>query len=117
MFHCELKNIQAHVIVGLFDFERTKEQPLYFDLSYKYTATNDVSKDQLAEAPDYVAVADALVSFCKNQKFQLLETLLDSSITQLHLQFPQIESITLSVRKPAAYPNGDGPKITLSKEF
>ncbi len=114
MFSCELKNIKAHVIVGLFDFERQQHQLLNLNIKYWYEAPNDAETDTLIESPDYVSVADTLLEHVKSGQFQLLECLLQSSIQYIFSQYPQINKIDLSVNKPAAYPNSQGPTIQLS---
>ncbi len=115
LFHCELKSIKVHCIVGLYPFERLKPQKLLFDLSYSYSHIPTDQPNLLGDTPDYVAVGNCLTNFVRQKQFYLLETLLDESSEHLLSLFPSIKEVKIKVHKPAADPHHSGPQLFLKK--
>lgn len=85
------KELQISCIIGLYDEERTREQPLIIDLEV-----------QTEDFIDYVALASLVMQVAKEGRFALIETLAKECARALKKRWPEIASLEICVKKPQA---------------
>lgn len=71
-----IKQLRVDTIIGVYDFEKQKKQPLFFDVEMHTDIRPAALHDELSKAIDYAAVSAVITQFCQDTQFELLETLL-----------------------------------------
>ena len=97
-----LRGLPVDCVIGTFPDERTSPQTLFFDLDLYGDFSRAGETDELADAVDYTAVERCVKEFAAGTSFFLLERLAYASARKLLEQFPLLNRITLTVRKPSA---------------
>ena len=97
-----LRGLPVDCVIGTLPDERTSPQTLFFDLDLYGDFSRAGETDELADAVDYTAVERCVKEFAAGTSFFLLERLAYASARNLLEQFPQLNRITLTIRKPSA---------------
>ncbi len=85
-------------IIGILDFERTKEQKVIVDLIAQYTFEDN-------KFLDYSRIAIDIIDKLKNEKYRLLEEAILGIGRMILEKYPQIENLELKLTKPDIMPN------------
>lgn len=101
MSYIEIKNLKVLACHGVLEEEKTTPQPFCFDVRMKYDFSKAAKYDDLNYTLNYDEIMHDIASFCKDNCFELIETLCKRTATMLMRKYP-IESIQLSVSKPQA---------------
>ena len=96
-----IRDLKAHVIIGVYDFERIHPQPLSFDIEMTRCLRKAGKTDDLNEAINYAAVSEDVISLAKSLQPQLLETLAEAITTMILTKY-HAETVTLKISKPDA---------------
>lgn len=99
-----LKGLHVDCIIGIYEHERVKEQPLLVDVELDYDFAVPAASDAIADAVDYDRVAGGVTTLARQRAFQLIETLAEEASRMLLAEFPQVRRVRLEIRKPAAVP-------------
>lgn len=112
-----IERLRVETLIGICDWEREVPQELLFDISMECDIAAAAKSDAIADALDYAAVAEQVTGFVQDSKRLLLEPLLAELAADLLAQFSQIESLTVTVRKPQAIAAADcaGIRYSLSR--
>jgi dihydroneopterin aldolase len=88
-----IENLTFETIIGILDFERTSLQKVSIDciINYHYNATEFIN---------YADVSNLIEMTMHTQKFELVETALETLSVVLKKSFPLIDELTLTLRKP-----------------
>ena len=88
----EIKALEFFCIIGILDFERTKEQLVRVNcqIEYQYQET----------FIHYALVAETIQQEMQQQQFELIETALLHLKSTLKEKFPLIETLYLKISKP-----------------
>lgn len=95
-----LKGLDFFAYHGVYDEEKIKGQNFSVDCDI-YLDTSCANKD-LNKTVHYGNFAVDLVNFCKNNKFELLETLAQKTCEFLLLKYRLIQKIDFTIHKPEA---------------
>lgn len=98
-----IEGLKVDAVIGVFDWEKQIQQPLYFDLEMAWDNRIPAQSDDLSDALDYGAVTAFVEQYVQSNQFELLETLLEGLATGLRQQF-LIPWLAIQVRKPAVVP-------------
>jgi dihydroneopterin aldolase len=97
-----VKDLSVRAVIGVHPWERGVEQTLQVSVDM-VAETADVRKaaatDDLADALDYSAVADAIAAVLREGKFRLIETAAERVAGRLLADFP-LTWLRLELRKP-----------------
>jgi dihydroneopterin aldolase len=97
-----VKDLSVRAVIGVHSWERGVEQTLQVSVDM-VAETADVRKaaatDDLADALDYSAVADAIAAVLREGKFRLIETAAERVAGRLLADFP-LTWLRLELRKP-----------------
>jgi len=94
-----VKDLRVMAIIGIYEKERTKEQPILIDIEAEY----DYGKS--SKMVDYEKMAKAVERCLKRKKFRLVEDACIFLADFLKERFETISSISIKVSKPEAVPN------------
>ncbi len=107
--------LQVETIIGCFDHEKTKTQPLIFDIEMKKDFRMAAEKDDVTLTVNYAEVADEIRAFVENTCVELLETLAERLAQQLFKTFPVTE-VMIKIQKPEAIPGLPNVGIIITRE-
>lgn len=109
-----IRGLQLEGIVGIHAWERQLPRPLRFDLDLGVDTREAASSDQVRDAVDYAAVAEAVARIVAERQPALLETLAESVARTLFERFP-IQSLRLTVHKPGAVPDTQSVGVEIDR--
>ena len=101
MDRIHIEGLEVEALVGIHAWERHGRQPLLFDLDMTFDNRVPAASDDVADALDYAAVADAVRAHVATRDDRLLETLLETLAGELLARFPA-SVLRLRVSKPQA---------------
>ena len=96
-----IRGLRVETLVGVHDWERKVPRPVVVDLELATDAARAAKSDQLKDALDYHAVAQAVGAFAGAAKFQLIETLAQRLAEKLQQDFG-LAWLKLELHKPGA---------------
>ncbi len=95
----EIRDLRCTVIVGVLPEERLREQPLSFDIDIERSFAAAALNDDIRATSNYAAVIEVVENVAAQGQFQLLETLIYRAAQEILNFDPEIERVTLAVRK------------------
>lgn len=99
-----LHGLKAQSLIGVYDWERTREQTLIIDLELQLDLAPAGRSDRVEDTLHYAQVADFVRQQTATQSFQLLEALAEHLAQNLLQTFP-CQSVRLHITKPGILPN------------
>ncbi|RXJ68833.1 dihydroneopterin aldolase [Halarcobacter ebronensis] len=93
-----IENLTFYCIIGIFDFEREKEQKVILDISFKYNF-----KDS-SNFIDYSSVVADIEAVMKEKKFKLIEEAIIYLDRFLKKNY-EIKKVKIKISKPNILPN------------
>ena len=99
-----LKGLQIDCIIGIYEHERTKTQPLIVDVELDYDFAAAALSDAIGDAVDYDLVAAGIACLARERGFKLIETMAEEAAAMLLRSLVQVRRVRLEIRKPAAVP-------------
>lgn len=96
-----IERLEAHAIIGVYDFEHETPQPLVIDLELETDFTNAFRSDDLNDALDYDAISQKVRAFCESSRYSLLEALA-GGVIQLVIDHYVVDKVGVLIRKPEA---------------
>lgn len=109
-----IEGLLVDAVIGVFDWEKQVQQPLYFDLEMAWDNRKPAQSDDLKDALDYGAVTQFVEEFVGSKQYELLETLLEGLASGLQHRFA-IPWLAIQVRKPAVVPQAKSVGIRIER--
>ncbi len=100
--YVSVRDLSVAAVIGVHDWEREVEQTLLVSVDMIPAAggvRRAAATDDLADALDYSAVANAIAAVLREGKFRLIETAAERVAERLLADFP-VTWLRLEVRKP-----------------
>ena len=94
-----IRDLQVSAVIGVYDWEREIEQALTFSIDMAADVAKAASNDDIRDALDYSAVAQAVKSVVMEGKFQLIETAAEAVAQRLVTDYG-LEWVRVQVLKP-----------------
>lgn len=119
MNNISLVDLEVFAYHGVFDFEKKDGQTFYLTCVAQLTENNAGFSDALEDALDYGALAHRLTDLFQEKTFDLIERAAEHCTLQLLQEFPLIQELTLTIKKPSA-PIGlplQYPALTISRRW
>jgi len=110
-----IENLRVDTVIGVFDWEKEFEQPLYFDVEIQTNITASAQSDNINLTISYKEVSDFIIEWCEQNQYELLETLAETLCAKLLKRFKGIQQITLKVKKPHAVPKANTVGIQICR--
>ncbi len=98
MDEIQLRGLRALGVHGVLDEERSRAQPFEVDLDVRADLSAAGASDALDDTLDYGAIATAVESVIRDERFDLLERLAER-ITEVVLVDERVREVTVVVRK------------------
>ncbi|RMF15125.1 MAG: dihydroneopterin aldolase [Gammaproteobacteria bacterium] len=70
-----IRDLQVETVIGVYDWEQKQARPLSVSLDMGWDTRLAARSDALEQALDYAAVSERVRAFCRDRRFQLIETL------------------------------------------
>ncbi len=96
-----IEGLNVDTIIGCYEHEKHRPQPLLFDIEMAWDTTNAARSDALEEALDYDAVRKAIEGLLADTRFELVEAVAEN-VSDLIMREFQVLGLRLKVSKPEA---------------
>lgn len=96
-----IKDLVAHGILGVHDWERHKPRKIIINLTLHTDLNKSGMSDEIEDTVDYSVVARKVRDLIENTKCQTIEALA-TKIAQLCLDMPKVLGVQVRVEKPGA---------------
>ncbi len=97
----DIHNLKVTACHGVLPEEKINRQPFYFDVSMQYDFAKSAKEDNLSLTLNYDKIMHEVSDFCKDNTFDLIETLCHRTAIMLMRNYP-IKSVSVTVKKPQA---------------
>ena len=109
-----IRGLKVETIVGVHDWERKLPRPIVIDLELATDVARAAKRDQLKDALDYDAVAQAVSTFVGTSQFQLVETLAQRLAEKLQKDFG-VTWLKLELHKPGAVAGAQDVSVSIER--
>ena len=110
-----IEGLKVDTVVGCFNWERQIIQPLMLDLSIHTDLDTAAHSDELDDTLNYALICELATQVIQKAQPKLIEHAAKLVIDQLFTTFATIESIMITVRKPAIIPQANSVGIRLER--
>jgi dihydroneopterin aldolase len=109
-----IEALKVEAIIGVYDQERTKKQPLIIDIEMQYDALQASCSDNLNYALDYHALSDDIHDFVSTSSYQLIEALVEAIADRI-LTNQLVKTVNIKLSKPQALDKANNVGISISR--
>ncbi|GGF69015.1 dihydroneopterin aldolase [Alteromonas lipolytica] len=110
-----IEGLEVPTLIGVYDWERTRNTTLIIDLLVDANLSAAMGSDEVADTIDYAAMAETVKQVGKDSQFELLEAFANAVITALCETFP-IQKLVLTIEKPGILPDARKVGIRITHE-
>lgn len=110
-----IEGLQVDAVIGVFDWERQILQPLIVDLELGCDICRAAQTDNIEDAVNYKAVCDLVSDLIIDTKAQLIERLAVLICNKILAEYPAVQQIKVTVRKPTAITNTTAVGICIER--
>lgn len=97
-----IERLKVQAVVGVFEWERQIEQPLLIDVCLSVDTRQAALTDELQYAVNYQAVSERIAAVIQARQAKLIETLANQVAETILTEFPLVQQVALTIRKPLA---------------
>ncbi|HEX2736259.1 MAG TPA: dihydroneopterin aldolase [Polyangiaceae bacterium] len=94
--------LELDCIVGIFPFERDREQRLRLDVAFGVDTRKAGRSGRISQTVDYDSVAAQLIAMLRFRRYQLIEMAAEELCAMLLATQPELVDVQLSLEKPGA---------------
>lgn len=98
-----IKQLQVDTVIGVYDWEKTIQQPLFLDLSLTNDQRSAAAADDIKLTLDYAVIAEKVTQLITAQPIELIETVAERVAQMLLAEFATTK-VEVTVTKPGAVP-------------
>ncbi|EZQ10209.1 dihydroneopterin aldolase [Acinetobacter sp. Ver3] len=110
-----IEGLKVETVIGCFDWERQIIQPLLLDLHIATNLEQASNSDLLADTLNYAEICEIATQTIQKAQPELIEFAAKIVLKALFDQYPAIEFIQITVRKPAIIPQANSVGIRLER--
>ena len=111
-----IEGLKVDTVIGCFDWERQILQPLMLDLTINTSLEQASNSDKLHDTLNYAEICEIAAKTIQQAKPELIEYAAKLVLEALFATFPAIESIMITIRKPAIIPQAQSVGIRLERQ-
>jgi len=111
-----IHQLRVDAVIGVYDFEKVKTQPLFLDFELKVDLQAAGKSDNLNDTVDYALVSQLVIEHIESTQYELLETLAETLCQLVFQKFLAVQAITLTLSKPEAVAAAQTVGIRLFRE-
>jgi len=109
-----IDDLRLSTVIGVHDWERKLKQHVHLDVEMGADTAGAAGSDNISDALDYSAVAEAVQQLAENSECQLLETLAERIASMLMTDFPVLW-LRLKLRKVGAVRGTAGVGVIIER--
>ena len=109
-----ITQLKSPTIVGIHPWEKINPQVIFIDAQLTLPKQHKPTKDQIDTTIDYSHVTNNIVTYCKKNQFNLIESLANQLCQHL-LETFDCPKIILTIHKPQAIPNCQNISLTIER--
>ena len=110
-----IEGLKVETVVGCFNWERQIIQPLLLDLSIQCSLEQAACSDELEDTLNYAEICEISAQVIQAAQPKLIEHAAKLVLDALCAHYPPVESIMISIRKPAIIPQAQSVGIRLER--
>ena len=110
-----IEGLKVDTVIGCFNWERQIIQPLMLDLTIYNDLNQAAQSDELDDTLNYAQICELAAQVIQQAKPKLIEHAAQLVLEKLFLVFPSIESIIITIRKPAIIAQANAVGIRLER--
>ncbi|WP_445115902.1 dihydroneopterin aldolase [Acinetobacter sp. WZC-1] len=110
-----IEGLKVDTVVGCFTWERQIIQPLLLDMTIHTALEQAARSDQLEDTLNYAEICDISARVIQQAQPQLIEHAAKLVLDALFTVFPAIESIMITIHKPAIIAQANSVGIRLER--
>ncbi|WP_334458962.1 dihydroneopterin aldolase [Acinetobacter soli] len=111
-----IEGLKVNTVVGCFNWERQIKQPLLLDLTIHNDLQRAAQSDELDDTLNYALICELAAHAIKHAQPKLIEHAAHLVLKKLFETFPTIESIIITIRKPAIIAEAQSVGIRLERQ-
>jgi dihydroneopterin aldolase len=109
-----IKQLEVISSIGVYDWEKSVQQKLYFDLEMAFDNKPAANTDDINLALNYFSVSEAVNNFAQTHQFELIETMAESVATLIMTQFA-VPWVKVRLHKPGALPKAQSLGVQIER--
>lgn len=110
-----IKNLKIDAIIGIYDHERQKKQPIILTIEMEWDNKRGAYQDDFTKVLDYEAISNDIKQFVSTSTFQLVETLAEEIAKRIILTF-HTPSVMIELHKPNAISDTDSVGVRIFRK-
>ncbi|UUM26836.1 dihydroneopterin aldolase [Acinetobacter colistiniresistens] len=110
-----IEGLKVDTVVGCFNWERQIIQPLMLDLTIHNDLMQAAQSDELNDTLNYAQICELAAQVIQQAQPKLIEHAAQLVLECLFTTFPSIESISITIRKPAIIAQANAVGIRLER--
>ncbi|WP_218696409.1 dihydroneopterin aldolase [Acinetobacter harbinensis] len=110
-----IEGLKVETVVGCFNWERQIIQPLMLDLIIYSSLEQASNSDELEHTLNYAEICEISANVIQAAQPKLIENAAKLVLNALFTTFPAVESIMITVRKPAIIAQANSVGIRLER--
>ncbi|MFT4836409.1 MAG: dihydroneopterin aldolase [Psychromonas sp.] len=109
-----IKQLEVISSIGVYDWEKSVQQKLYFDLEMAFDNKPAANTDDINLALNYFSVSEVVNNFAQTHQFELIETMAESVATLIMAQFT-VPWVKVTLHKPGALPKAQSLGVQIER--
>ncbi len=109
-----IKQLEVITTIGVYEWEKSLQQKLYFDLEMAFDNRPAALNDDINLALNYFSVSEAVNQFAQTNHFELIETMAERVAALIMQQF-SVPWIKLTLHKPGALPKASSLGVQIER--
>ena len=109
-----IKQLEVISTIGVYEWEKSLQQKLYFDLEMAFDNKPAAEHDDIKLALNYFSVSEKVSQFAQNHQFELIETMAESVAALIMKEF-SVPWIKLTLHKPGALPKAQSLGVQIER--
>ena len=110
-----IEGLKVETVIGCFNWERQITQPLMLDLTIHNDLAQAAYSDELDDTLNYAQICELAAQVIQVAKPKLIEHAAQLVLECLFSTFPSIDSIQITIRKPAIIAQAQAVGIRLER--
>ena len=110
-----IEGLKVETVVGCFNWERQIIQPLMLDLTINNNLAQASNSDELDDTLNYAEICEISAQVIQTAQPKLIEHAAKLVLDALFSTYPSVESIMITIRKPAIIAQANSVGIRLER--
>ncbi len=107
----KIENLKLRTIVGIYDWEKEKEQDVIINIEMEFDGTKAIETDNIEDTIDYKTITKQIISMVEGNEFNLIEKIAGEAI-KIVMKNNKVERASVRVDKPGALRFTDTVSVT-----